>query len=193
MSALAGPLHLVAFVLLLSGVQKLAQPRPAAQAMRDAGLPVPRRAVTSVGRALGLVEVATGLAVLALPAAAPAAWMAVFYLGLAGFVLQLRRRDDTAGCGCFGASSAPPTIAHVIANVTAAAVAGAAALTGVPDIVDIWREGVGVVVPYGLLVAVGGVLTLLGPTLLAELSSTSAGRDTPAGVRPFGPTTGAAR
>lgn len=188
-SALAGPLHLVALVLVVSGAQKLAVPLPAARAMVSAGLPVPRQRHRLVGTSLGVVEAATGLAVFAVPAPATAAWLAVAYVALAGFVVVLRRRDATAGCGCFGAADTPPTTAHVVANVLAAGVALGAVAVGVPDVVDVLDEGVAVAVPYAALVATGAALVLLAPPLLAALAPPAR---TPA-VRPFGPTRGDAR
>lgn len=182
-SALAGPLHLVALVLVVSGAQKLGRPLPAAQAMAAAGLRVPVRLRPVAGRALGVVEAASGLAVFAVPHPAAALWLAGAYLALAGFVVVLRRRDATASCGCFGSATTPPTTAHVVLNLAAAAVALAAAAVGVPDVLDVLDAGVGVAVPHAVLVALGAGLVLLAPALLADLRP-PAGR----GVRAFGPT-----
>jgi len=182
-SALAGPLHLVALVLVVSGAQKVARPLPAAQAMADAGLPVPARAQRAVGALLGVGEAATGLAVFAAPHPATAAWLGIAYLALAGFVVALRRRDATAGCGCFGAATTPPTTTHVVLNVAAAAIALGAAAVGVPDVVDVLDEGLGVALPYAALVALGAGLVLLAPVLLADIDQIVEGE----GVRPFGP------
>jgi hypothetical protein len=180
MSALAGPLHLVALVLVVSGAQKVARPAPAAQAMVAAGLPLPARLHAGIGIALGIAEAATGLTVFAAPHPATAAWLGVAYLALAGFVLVLRRRDATAGCGCFGAATTPPSTTHVVLNVAAAAVALAAAATGVPDVVEVLDEGAGVAVPYTALVALGAGLVLLAPTLLAGIEQAVRGDDVPA-------------
>jgi len=183
-SALAGPLHLVALVLVVSGTQKLARPLPAARAMATVGLPIPTRAHALAGTVLGAAEAATGLAVFAVPTRAAAAWLAVAYLALAGFVVALRRRDASASCGCFGSADTPPTTAHVVANLAAAAVAAGAAAVGVPDVLDVVDEGAGVALPYAALVAVGAALVLLAPALLAALEP-PARRDA---VRAFGPT-----
>jgi len=167
-SALAGPLHLVALVLVISGAQKVGAPAPAAQAMRDAGLPVPVRAQWA-GVVLGVVEACVGLAVFAAPHPVSALAVAAAYLGFAGFVVVLRRRDATAGCGCFGAASSPPTTAHVVVNLLAAVVALAAAAVGVTDVVEVLDEGVGVAVPYAALVVAGAGLVLLAPALLGQI------------------------
>jgi len=184
MSALAGPLHLVALVLVVSGAQKLVRPQPAARAMASAGLPVPARSHAVVGTALGAAEAATGLAVFAAPHRLSAAWLAAAYLALAGFVVALRRRDATAGCGCFGSADTPPTTAHIASNLLAAAIAAAAAVVGVPDVLDVVDEGLGVAVPYVALVAGGAALVLLAPVLLAALDPL----ERAGAVRAFGPT-----
>ena len=168
MSAFAGPLHLVALVLVISGVQKVVAPGAATRAMRDAGLPVPRRG-TTIGVVLGLVETGTGLAVFAAPHLISALWLGGLYLALAAFLVRLRRHDATAGCGCFGAASAPPTTAHVAVNLASAGIALAAAAVGVPDVVDLVDEGAGVALPYGVLVVAGAGLVLLAPGLLAQI------------------------
>ena len=184
MTALAGPLHLLALVLVVSGIGKLVDPWPATGAMRDAGLPVPFRGRAVGGRALGAAEIAVGLAGLAVPEWWAAAGIAVVYAGFAAFVLRLRRRDEHVGCGCFGAASTPPGRAHLVLNLTASAVGVAAALAGVPDIVDVFDDGLGAAVPYVVLLAIGAALVLVGPGLAAELGETRAGGR----PRPFGPT-----
>ena len=170
MTALAGPLHLLALVLVVSGIGKLADPWPSTGAMRDAGLPVPFRGRAVSGRLLGGIEAAIGLTALAVPLWWATASLGVFYAALAGFVLRLQRRDGDAGCGCFGASSTPPGRAHLVLNAVAAAVGFGAATAGVPDIVDVFDEGFGVAVPYVALLAIGAGLVLVAPALTAELS-----------------------
>jgi len=187
-SALAGPLHLVALILVISGAQKVVAPRAAAVAMGDAGLPLAGRDRPWTGIVLGIVEAGTGLAIFALPDRATAAWLGVAYLGLAAFVIVLRRRDATAGCGCFGAASAPPTNAHVALDLAAAVVALGAAVVGVPDIVDVLDDGAAVAVPYVLLVVTGAGLALLAPALFAQLGQIRRGElPRPFGLRPATP------
>ena len=168
MIAIAGPLHLLALVLVVSGFGKLTQPGPAATAMRDAGLPVPFRGRAVSGIALGAVEASIGAVALAVPTWWAAAALGGFYLALALFVVRLRSRDGDPGCGCFGASSTPPGTAHLVLNVVAATVAFAATIAGVPDIVDVFDEGFGVAVPYVLLLAVGAGTLLIAPALSSQ-------------------------
>lgn len=175
MTALAGPLHLLAVVLVVSGAGKLFAPRPAAQAMADAGLPVPFRGRPVTGIALGVVEASVGIVAVAVPTWWAAVALGGFYAALAAFVLRLRRQDDTAGCGCFGASSTPPGVAHLVLNGAGALTAFAVAAAGVPDIVDVFDGGFGVVVPYVGLLAVGAAVLLAAPALTAELAQVRAG------------------
>ena len=184
MTALAGPLHLLALVLVLSGVGKLVSPWPATAAMRDAGLPVPFRGRAFGGYALGAVETAIGLLALTVPRWWAALALAGFYAALTAFVIRLRRRDGDAGCGCFGSASTPPTAAHIVLNSVAAVVAVTVAVAGVPDILDIFEEGAGVGVPYVGLLAVGAWLVLVAPTVTAERARARSGPPT----RAFAPT-----
>lgn len=184
MTALAGPLHLLALVLVVSAVGKLVDPWPATGAMRDAGLPVPFRGRPYAGIGLGIVEGAIGVVALAVPAWWAATALGAFYASLAGFVWTLRHRDSTAGCGCFGASSTPPGTAHLVLNAAGAVTALAAAVVGVPDIVELFDEGIAIAVPYVGLLAIGAAIVLVAPALAAELSWARAGETSP---RPFSP------
>ena len=170
MTALAGPLHLLALVLVVSGSGKLVDPWPPTGAMRDAGLPVPFRGRATSGLLLGGVEALVGLVALAVPTWWAAASLGAFYAALAAFVIRLRRRDGEAGCGCFGASSTPPGQAHLVLNGVAATVGFGAAAAGVPDIVHVFDDGLGVAIPYVALLAIGAGLVLVAPALTAERS-----------------------
>lgn len=186
MIALAGPLHLLALVLVVSGIQKLLAPRAAATAMADARLPLAGRGRPALGVALGAIEVATGAAALAVPHALAAAWLGAFYLALAAFVLLLRSRDADAGCGCFGASTTPPGTAHLVLNVVAAGTAFAIAAAGVPDIVDVFDGGLVTSAAHLLLLTTGASLLLLAPALTADIARLLRGEHGAPGVRAFG-------
>lgn len=168
MTALSGPLHIAALVLVVSGVQKLLRPGPAVDAMRSAGLPAPPRPWP--GWVLGAVEASVGLAVFAVPTGATSAALAATYLGLAAFVVVLRRRDASAGCGCFGRADTPPTVAHVVLDLSSAGVAALAAVAGAPDVADV-VDSPALAIPYAAAVAVGTALVVMAPALLSDLSS----------------------
>lgn len=183
---LAAPLHLLALVLVISGIQKLVAPGAAARAMADARLPLPWRGRPATGIVLGAVETATGVVALAVPHRLAAAWLGVFYLALAGFVLLLRSRDGDAGCGCFGASTTPPGVAHLLLNGVAAVTAFAVAVAGVPDIVDVVDDGVVAAAAYVLLLAIGAALLLIAPALSSEINRLLRGEHPSPPVRTFG-------
>lgn len=187
MTALAGPLHLLALVLVVSGIQKLVAPQAASAAMADAHLPLPWRGRVATGIALGAVETATGIAALAVPHPLAAVWLGVFYLSLFGFVLLLRSRDADAGCGCFGAASTPPGTAHLVLNGVAALTAFGVAAAGVPDIVDVTDDGIVTAAAYLVLLVTGAALLLVAPALTAGISRLLRGESGPA-VRTFGST-----
>lgn len=122
---LQGLVHAAAGLLVLAGLQKVADPHPLVRAARSVGL---RLSATAV-RALAAVEVAIGLATL-LGGSRPAALaLATSYAAFTAFVvLALRRGGVLASCGCFGKSDLPPTRTH--AALTAAF--AVAAMTGTP-------------------------------------------------------------
>jgi len=120
---------MVAAALLgAGGALKIRRPATTARALGEMGLP----------SSTGLVRMGAGVEVaIALGAlfgghrlfAWFAALVAVSYLAFAGFVTAaLRRGVPVSSCGCFGgADDTPPSVVHVIVNLAASAVSGAAA------------------------------------------------------------------
>lgn len=174
MTALTAPLHLLALVLIVSGLQKVVAPGPATEAMRSARVPTLLPG-SAAGVVLGVVEAAVGLVAISVPQRWSAAALGACFLGFAAFVVRLRTQDADAGCGCFGASSTPPGTAHVVLNVIGGIVGLTAAVVGVADIVEVFDDGIWVGVLYMLLLAIGSGLLLLGPPLAAELKQARAG------------------
>lgn len=169
---LTGLFHLISAALIVSGLDKVRSPRPSSTALRRAGFPGLTGAVGAVvpGVVLGVIETTAGVAALVGPGAISASGVAALYLLFALFVLRLRVVDSTAGCGCFGSSTAPPTITHLVVDSAACAVATATAVIGcVPTIVDTLGDGVGAAVPYAALLMIGSVLVLMGPALFSEV------------------------
>ncbi|MBA2338426.1 MAG: hypothetical protein H0V96_11850 [Acidimicrobiia bacterium] len=123
----------VSALLVASGYAKVANPSPTAGALQVAGLPSGRRTVTT----LGAVEVAAGLAGVALGGRPGGLAVAVVYAGLAGFVVvALLRRWPIQSCGCLARIDTPPTWVHVVFNLAAATTAAWRMLTEPPSIVD---------------------------------------------------------
>lgn len=138
MDLLSGPFAAAAILLAAAGVPKIRTPLPTVRALRSVALPASRSAV----RLLGAAEVVVGAAAVVWGGPVLAALVAVQYAGFAGFiVLALRRGGAVASCGCFGARDTPPTITHLVVNVTAVAVAVAAAALDVPGLAATLADG----------------------------------------------------
>lgn len=175
MSALSGPVHAVALVLLLAGVGKLARPAAAGAALRALRLPGTRAAV----RALAVAEVVVAVAVLAGAGAPAAAALAALHVGFAAAAVALRRRSAT--CGCFGEAT-PVTGVHLVANGLAAAVAVAATVDTVPSLASAFADTPAAGVPYVALVAVLAAAHVLALTALADLQAAGARLSSGAGT-----------
>lgn len=171
MSLVVGPLHLFAVLLVLSGADKLGDPAPASQAMSEAGLAGDRRLGAWAGRTLGLVEVAVGAAVLAVGGVVPALAMAAVFLGFGAFLVLLQRRAAGVGCGCFGASTAPPGVAHLLIDVAAAGTALVAAATSAPDLTAVLDEGTVEFVTHLILVSVAAGLLIAVSSVLEDVKN----------------------
>lgn len=123
---LAGPVAVVATLVVVAGLAKVRRPQPAASSLRSVGV----RARTGGVRALGLAEAAAGTGALLLGGGALVGAVALLYLGFAAFVAVAIGRGTTEGCGCFGAEGPPPRRSHLVVNLAAAVVAAAGAATG---------------------------------------------------------------
>jgi hypothetical protein len=149
MDALALPYAGVAFLLVPSGVAKLARPTDTVRALRAQHWPAGVAAV----RGLGVAELAIAVGAFALPARIAGPPLALLYAGFALFVVRaLASGGPLASCGCFGRADTPPTLAHVAIDVAAAACAALAALDDLPRPTD--AAPVAVVVPVGIALAV---------------------------------------
>ena len=101
-------------------------------------------------------------------AAAVAVLFAIFTVA----VLRLRAGGEAVSCGCFGRSSAPPTMVHVVVDAVAALVAVAAAVTDAPGFLsmrpDLPAAGVPQLGLTALAVWLGvALLTVLPEALVA--------------------------
>lgn len=181
---LGGLLGVAAGVLAVGGAAKLRDPHASSPMLQALGLP----SRPALARLLGLVELAVGAAAFFLGGVVTAALVALLYAGFTIAVAKLRADDADVSCGCFGRSSAPPTLVHVAVDGAAAVVAVAAAVTAAPGFLamrpDLPAAGVPHLVLTLLAVGLGvAVLTVLPEALVAA-------RRTPASqaaraVRPF--------
>jgi len=173
MSLLAGPVLALAGLLAFSGVQKVAWPEAAAEAMRAAGIPGTRGSGGQVrGRLLGLVEVAAAVAALVWGSAATAGALAVVFAGFALFSWRLLvRTDATASCGCFGQAEAPVTRLHVVLNAVAALVCAAAIVWPTGDVAAVLGDQPLAGVPFVALTALAGWLWYVMLELIPDLQA----------------------
>jgi hypothetical protein len=180
MSLLAGPVLALAGLLAFSGVQKVAWPDAAAQAMRAAGLPGTQGAGGRVrGRLLGLVELAAAIAALVWGTAATAGVLTVVYAAFALFSWRLLVRSDaTAACGCFGQAEAPVTRLHVVLNTIAALACAAAIGWPTGDVAAVLGDQPLAGLPFVALTVLAGwlwyVMLEVIPDLQAALQAVSA-------------------
>ena len=147
-----------ALVLAAAGVTKFIQPEATSDMLSAIGAPTG----SAVVRAIGISELAIGIAVLSTTANLAPMVMALAYGTFTTAIAVLRHRSPSTPCGCFGSWSSPPGVRHLIVNGAAAAVALLAAATSSPAwplSLSGWALGV-----YAALVAAGsiGVIALLG-------------------------------
>jgi len=182
MSALEGPVAVVAVVLAVGGGFKLRDPAPTAEMLRSVGVPLPAAGV----RAIGVVEVTLGVGATLVGGTLLTGAVAVLYAVFAAVTARLVQLGDrAASCGCFGrlSSAAGPT--HVAANVVAAAVAGAGALTATPGFVALRAELVAAGVPQAALIALGAWLFMVVLTVLPDTLAAARRRPRSASTRSF--------
>lgn len=166
-------------LLAVSGAAKLRQPAPVARAIRALAPCLRGLRGSMLGRAVGAVEVGSGLAgavaVATGVAVRPAAvCVAAVYAALAGAALRLAVRAPDTDCGCFGERSVPAGAAHVATDLgaTAAAVGVAMAPVELPTLLA-GQPFAGVA--WLVLVVLLGVLAHLTMTGLRELALASRG------------------
>jgi Methylamine utilisation protein MauE len=129
--AAAAPFVAATVLLGAAGVAKTRRPADTANALRAAGIPA-NRALVRVG---ALAEAGVAAWALIAPGPLTGALVAAAYAIFAVFVvLALKRGWALSSCGCFGRPDTPPTVAHAVLNVGAAASAAwwAAAWPGGP-------------------------------------------------------------
>lgn len=118
--ALTAPVLMAAALVCVAAAAKLREPAGAVRALRVLGLP----ARAWIVRALSVVEVAVGVAVLAAPGRATVAVLAGLYVTFGSAGAALRGRP----CGCFGEDEVPVTGSHVALSAALALVCAAGAL-----------------------------------------------------------------
>jgi hypothetical protein len=152
-------------LLAIAGADKVVRPEPTLGALRSVGLRA--RGGVIVARVLGAVEVAIGATAIGLGGRMPAALVGLAYLGFAGFVaVALRRGGAVSSCGCFGAEDTPPTAVHLVLDLLAAGLAGAAAVWPVGGLPEVIAEQSALGVPFLAMVALATWFAYLALSVL---------------------------
>lgn len=124
MGVWSGPYFVAVTLLTAGGALKALRPDTTVGALRASHVP----AGPVLVRVGGAAEAALGVAVLVGGAPVLAVLVAASYVAFTAFVaVALVRGTPLGSCGCFGAIDTPPTLLHVVVNLTAAAVAAAVA------------------------------------------------------------------
>jgi hypothetical protein len=157
---------MAASLLAVAGALKVLDPAMTVGALRSMGLP----SSPALVRAGAGVELALGVAALAVGGAALWSLVALSYLAFAAFVLAALRRGTMLGsCGCFGREDTPPHWSHVVLNLALAAVAAVLAGQHVGPLVDAIVDRPG---PGAAVVALAVVGLYLLHALYVELPRT---------------------
>jgi hypothetical protein len=120
-------------------------------------------------RALGVAEVAAGLAAVVVGGRAGAAFVAFAYLAFAAFAARLARAGRRGvSCGCFGSSSAPVGPVHVWVDVALAVVGLGAIAAPTEGIVEVLRDTPWAGVPFAGFTLLLTWLLLVVLTVLPE-------------------------
>lgn len=157
-------LAVVAGVLAVGGVAKVIGPEATVPMLRALGLP----ASAMLGRLLGVVEIAVGMAGLLFGGRIFAGAVAILFAAFTVAVVRLRAGGEAVSCGCFGRSSAPPTLVHVAVDVAAAVIALVAVVVNPPGLIDLRESSPAAGLPLIGLTALAVWLTVAVLTVLPE-------------------------
>ena len=175
-------------VLGAAGLGKGWRPRAATQALRTLGLPSSNLAA----RVLGAGELALAVAVIGRGGWWLDATLGLAFLALAFAAWRLRASDGSGAvsCGCFGRSTAPVGLIHVVVNLGAVVFTGAAALAAAtPSLGSVWPDLPAFGVVHLLLVAAGAAAVIATLTVLPETRQLAKVRvESDPRIHLFGPT-----
>ncbi len=128
---LIGPYLVAADLLVVAGAAKAARPDDTARALSElAGRARLWRVTRTAVRTGALVEMLLGIAALVAPRPVTAALVSLSYAAFAAVVASAwRRGGPLATCGCFGKPDTPPTLVHLLLDLTLAVAAAVVAVT----------------------------------------------------------------
>jgi len=161
--ALSGPVLVLTALLALAGIFKLRRPAPTMGALQAMHLP----SRPALVRLLGAVELLIGALALVTGAQAWLALAAAAYLAFAAFVAAaLLSGSPLQSCGCFGQRDTPPSVVHLVVNLTAAVVLLVAAAGELPSPADVLADQPWHALPFAALVLISLELSYLVLTAL---------------------------
>ena len=175
----AGPLWIVAAVVVAASGWKLANPVPTARAMRALVTTAPARRPVTHGVWVGgarLLGVGEGMLALAVVWRGGNTAFALAGLYGAFALIALRLRHRNVDCGCFGAASAKASWIHVAVNAAAASCAAWAAVVEVPGLRDALGDLPGYGVAHLVLVTAGSAAMVALLTVLPAVRELSRSR-----------------
>jgi hypothetical protein len=163
--ALAGPVVVVAALLVLAGGLKVVRPIPTAGALRAMRLPSSLVLVRLLGA--GEIVIGAGAGITFSPPLLML--LAAAYFAFAAFVAAaLSANTPLQSCGCFGQTDTPPSAVHVGLNLVAAGTAVGAAITGTPALDRTLSDQPWHAAPFVLLVVICVHLCVLVATVLPQ-------------------------
>jgi len=166
---LSGVFRILACVVVVGGVTKVAFPAGFAAPLRSLGLP----SGTLPARLIGSLEVGVGAAALVIAGRTGALLLAVTYACFTAVVVAARRAGAES-CGCFGAVDAPPGWVHITVNAASTVVALAAIAIPPAGLLDALEPLGSAAAPYLALLALGTWLVVVVDTTGARLAEETA-------------------
>lgn len=154
---------MIALVLAVAGLVKVASPAPTRRALDGLGVRVPTLAV----RVLGIVELSAASTAIVLGGRGAALLMMVTHAGFVA-VTVASIRSGARSCGCFGAErDVAPGPVHLALNLGSVAVAVASSIWPIDGVRELLEAGVAATVAHGAVVITGAFLLLAAYTDLA--------------------------
>ncbi len=142
---LSGPFLAISALLAIAGMMKVYRPSFTSGALRATGLP----ANDGLVRLLGATEVGVGVGAIVVGSAVWAGAVGLFYVAFTMFVLlALRSGAPIASCGCFGSADTPPSVGHVVLDISATLVALVTALDPPGSWVGMTGAGLATTLPF---------------------------------------------
>ncbi len=150
-----GIFFVVCEVLLISGVAKVMAPLTTQSALSSVGLP---SSIVLV-RSLGVTEVALGVLGILLGGTYLPIFIGALFAFFTIFIVLTLQNGQVVSCGCFGATSSPPSLLHVFANLLFMVIALLA--IGVKGLSDVLDEKPANGILFVLVILLGALATYL--------------------------------